>query len=600
MKKTVTKAITVIMTAIILVGLSALNGGKEVFAESNPYPQYNYFNSSSDYQIACTWYAWKQANERLGLSLPKWGDGGDWYQAADYPKDTSAAVNSIACWSKTNTPKWGHVAYVTGVNPDGSFNIVEGGSKWSGNSFGICSRTVSSGKYWPDQGFIHLACETHKWDSGKVTKKAKCTKSKLIDGKKVFTCTVCGETKTEVIEASHSYKTISTKAATLEKNGSITKKCNKCHKKTTTSIIRPKTIKTKKKLFEYNGKMQKPGVIVKDMKGKAIPRKYYIVSYANNKKIGKAKAIVKFKGRYKGTKILNFTIGPKGSKITKCVGYQKKIKVKWKKTGGVDGYQIQYAIRKDFKSKKSIKIKANKKVTRVISKLKSGKTYYLRIRTYKTVNKKKYYSPWSVVKSVKTKKSTAEDIAGNTMSNIIKYLRTGNVSEVRAYNDKLPEIASESCVNTMSAGMKSAFKKEIQSWENKKTEYSSYYFYDYWLTDLDNDGTAELLLALWPDAAGAETIAYKYENGTLKRLGSVGGMETCHAYPKHNGIVVEGGKMGYNWFKLVTYSNGKLKIEELQTFDFTSGESNINLRNELESHSQWNGEGYVPVYDDLY
>ena len=44
--------------------------GTSIIAYANPYPQYNYYNSASDYQIACTWYAWKQANERLGLSLP--------------------------------------------------------------------------------------------------------------------------------------------------------------------------------------------------------------------------------------------------------------------------------------------------------------------------------------------------------------------------------------------------------------------------------------------------------------------------------------------------------------------------------------------------
>ena len=35
--------------------------------------------------------------------------------------------------------------------------------------------------------------------------------------------------------------------------------------------------------------------------------------------------------------------------------------------------------------------------------LKAKKTYYLRIRTYKTVSGKKYYSSWSKYKKVKTK-----------------------------------------------------------------------------------------------------------------------------------------------------------------------------------------------------
>ena len=39
-----------------------------------------------------------------------------------------------------------------------------------------------------------------------------------------------------------------------------------------------------------------------------------------------------------------------------------------------------------------------------VKKLKSGKKYYVKIRTYKTIKGKKYYSKWSKVKSIKTKK----------------------------------------------------------------------------------------------------------------------------------------------------------------------------------------------------
>jgi len=35
--------------------------------------------------------------------------------------------------------------------------------------------------------------------------------------------------------------------------------------------------------------------------------------------------------------------------------------------------------------------------------LKSGRKYWVRVRTYKTVNGKKYYSAWSKVKTVTVK-----------------------------------------------------------------------------------------------------------------------------------------------------------------------------------------------------
>jgi hypothetical protein len=39
----------------------------------------------------------------------------------------------------------------------------------------------------------------------------------------------------------------------------------------------------------------------------------------------------------------------------------------------------------------------------VIKKLESNKTYYVRIRTYKTVKGRKYYSAWSGAKSATVK-----------------------------------------------------------------------------------------------------------------------------------------------------------------------------------------------------
>ncbi|MCC8106683.1 MAG: fibronectin type III domain-containing protein [Clostridiales bacterium] len=83
----------------------------------------------------------------------------------------------------------------------------------------------------------------------------------------------------------------------------------------------------------------------------------------------------------------------------------KKITVKWKKNAKATGYQIQYSTSKTFASgNKTVKVSGAKKVSKVISKLTKKKTYYVRIRTYKTVNGKTYYSAWSSKKSVKIKK----------------------------------------------------------------------------------------------------------------------------------------------------------------------------------------------------
>lgn len=80
----------------------------------------------------------------------------------------------------------------------------------------------------------------------------------------------------------------------------------------------------------------------------------------------------------------------------------KIVTVKWKKDKTATGYQIQYSLKKNFKSSKSVSKKANT-VGAKIKKLKKGKKYYIRIRSYKLIGKKKNYSNWSNVKTVKVK-----------------------------------------------------------------------------------------------------------------------------------------------------------------------------------------------------
>ena len=83
----------------------------------------------------------------------------------------------------------------------------------------------------------------------------------------------------------------------------------------------------------------------------------------------------------------------------------KKLVVKWKKNTAGNGYQIQYSTSKKFaKGNKTKTISKNKTTSYTIKKLKKKKTYYVRIRTYKKVSEKTYYSEWSSVKKVKIKK----------------------------------------------------------------------------------------------------------------------------------------------------------------------------------------------------
>ena len=95
---------------------------------------------------------------------------------------------------------------------------------------------------------------------------------------------------------------------------------------------------------------------------------------------------------------------PSTVKVEKVTKGTKSFKVTWKKKTGVSGYQVQYATDKKFKkNKKTVTVAKKNATSKTIKKLKSKKTYYVRVRTYKIVNGKKVYSSWSKVKAVKTK-----------------------------------------------------------------------------------------------------------------------------------------------------------------------------------------------------
>ena len=91
--------------------------------------------------------------------------------------------------------------------------------------------------------------------------------------------------------------------------------------------------------------------------------------------------------------------------ITSVKAQSKAFTVKWKKKSGITGYQIQYSTSSKFsmKNTKTVKIKKAKTASKKITDLKSSKKYYVRIRTYKIVKKKKSYSSWSKKKNVTTK-----------------------------------------------------------------------------------------------------------------------------------------------------------------------------------------------------
>lgn len=162
--------------------------------------------------------------------------------------------------------------------------------------------------------------------------------------------------------------------------------------------------------YTYNGGVKTPSVSVVDSSGNAISPSNYSVSYAGGRKnVGSYKVTVNFRGDYTGTKYTYFNINPKGTSISRLSKAKKAFTVKWKRqsakmpTSRITGYQIRYSTSSNMANAKTKTVKGYKPTGKKITKLSAKKTYYVQVRTYKTVSGKNYYSSWSKVRSVKTK-----------------------------------------------------------------------------------------------------------------------------------------------------------------------------------------------------
>lgn len=222
-----------------------------------------------------------------------------------------------------------------------------------------------------------------------------------------YTCTRCKNTIQRDVKAALGH---TTKIINKTKFYTGDSYCTRCKKviskgKAVKVSIKTKTAKLSATSYTYDKKAKKPGVTINGLKKNTD----FTVSYKNNKNVGIATVTITGKGNYNGKKTLTFSIVPKGTTVSKLTKARKGFKVTWKKqTTQTTGYEIQYSTNKSFKKGNKTRTISKAKTTSVsISKQSSKKTYYVRIRTYKTVKvngkTKKLYSSWSKAKNVKTK-----------------------------------------------------------------------------------------------------------------------------------------------------------------------------------------------------
>ena len=243
--------------------------------------------------------------------------------------------------------------------------------------------------------------------------KPSCEKS----GYTSYTCKNCSFTYNGDYKEplGHSYYTSITAATHIE-DGVAVVRCKRClNAKSKRKISKIGQVSLSKTSYVYTGSAIKiSAVTAKSFDGKVISSSNYAVTYisrGNGKKVtsvkdvGQYKVSVKFTNEYAGENTFYFFVKPKKPAISKLTTSNKSITANWKRDKSISGYEIYLATDKKFtKNSKKYVVNKNSTVSKKISKLKKGKRYYIKIRSYKTVKvdgkTTKMYSDYSAAKSI--------------------------------------------------------------------------------------------------------------------------------------------------------------------------------------------------------
>ena len=256
-----------------------------------------------------------------------------------------------------------------------------------------------------------IELKDHEWGDSEYDPKPTCSSY----GRRHIYCKICHEEKVNEVapKLAHTMGSWTTvKEPTYDEAGIKKRSCEVCGYAETeeiailarTSVANANVSNIKVKV--YTGKALKQSPVVK-VGGKTLKSGTdYTLTYSKNKNVGIATVKISGKGVYNGSISKTFKIRPRSTVLKTVTPLKKGFTAKWtKKLTQNTGYQLQYSTSKNFsKNKKTKTITKKSKTSRKVTGLKAKKKYYVRVRTYKTVSGKKYYSKWSKVKTVTTKR----------------------------------------------------------------------------------------------------------------------------------------------------------------------------------------------------
>ncbi len=137
---------------------------------------------------------------------------------------------------------------------------------------------------------------------------------------------------------------------------------------------------------------------------------------SSNSKVASVSSSGKITAKHPGTAVITgmtingksakciINVRPQGTPITKLQSQKKRwLNIQYRANRNADGYQIQYGTSSNMKGAKyaAVNNSAIRSYTR--KDVKSGATYYVRVRTFNIVNGKRIYSDWSGIKRMRVK-----------------------------------------------------------------------------------------------------------------------------------------------------------------------------------------------------
>ena len=180
---------------------------------------------------------------------------------------------------------------------------------------------------------------------------------------------------------------------------------------------------TKVEDYLYTGQPIVPEMTVTQNGVTLTPNVDYTITYSNNTNVGTATITITGIGKYCDTRKFHFDIMPKEPSSLKAKKRTKNyITLSWKKDSSISGYEIYRAttVNGTYKKIKTI----NKKSTNSYknTKLSAGKCYYYKIRSYKKIKGKYYYSNFTAVKNIYTKTGYTKNAIAKSKISIYDYI----------------------------------------------------------------------------------------------------------------------------------------------------------------------------------